>query len=52
MKIRLLVVSGDDDYVEHLSRVLTEKHESVFDITICTAAQRLAELQADRKSVV
>lgn len=49
MKIRLLVVSGDDDYVEHLSRVLTEKHESVFDITICTAAQRLAELQANKK---
>lgn len=49
MKTRLLIVSGDKDYVDHLSRVLTEKHESVFEITICTAVERLAELQGGKK---
>lgn len=49
MKTRLLIVSSDKDYVDHLSRVLTEKHESVFEVTICTAAERLAELQGGKK---
>lgn len=49
MKIRLLIVSGDRDYVEHLSRMLTEQHESIFEVTTCTAAERLTELQANRK---
>lgn len=49
MKTRLLIVSSDKDYVDHLSRVLTEKHESVFEVTICTATERLAELQEGKK---
>lgn len=49
MKTRLLIVSSDKDYVDHLSRVLTEKHESVFEVTICTATERLAELQGGKK---
>ena len=49
MKLRLLIVSSDKDYVDHLSRVLTEKHEGVFEVTICTATERLAELQGGKK---
>ena len=49
MKTRLLIVSSDKDYVDHLSRVLTEKHEGVFEVTICTATERLAELQGGKK---
>lgn len=49
MKTRLLIVSGDKDYVDHLSMVLAEKYESVFEVTICTAMERLAELQGGKK---
>lgn len=43
MRIRLLIASKDHDYVEHLSRMLTEKHESVFEVTTYTTPDRLME---------
>jgi len=49
MKIRLLIASSDEDYLEHLSRVLTEEYESTFEVTVCTAVKRLAELESNKK---
>lgn len=46
MKIRLLIASKDHDYVEHLSRVLTERDESVFEVTTCTTSDRLTETES------
>lgn len=48
MKIKLLIVSDDDSYANHLSRVLVEKHAEIFEVSICSSAERLSELLAAR----
>lgn len=44
MKIKLLIVSDDDSYTNHLSRVLVEKHGDVFEVSICSREERLQEM--------
>lgn len=44
MKIRLLLATGDVDYIDHLSRVLLERHANVFDVTVCSDVNYLSEI--------
>ena len=46
MRIKLLIATADYDYIEHLSAVLSENHSDIFDINVCSAAERLRELLA------
>lgn len=43
-KIQLLIAVSDMDYSEHLSRVLMEKYEELFEISVCSSAERLRGL--------
>jgi len=44
MKIKLIIASGDQDYGEHLSRILSDKYADVFEVSICSTLERLNEL--------
>lgn len=44
MKIKLLLALTNDDYAEHLSRVLSTKYEDTFDVFTCTFADRLQDM--------
>ncbi len=44
MKIQLLIAVSESDYAEHLSRVLTERSGDIFEISVCSAPERLEEL--------
>jgi len=46
MKISLLIASGDDDYTEHLSGVLSERYKDAFYVSVCRSSQNLRELLA------
>lgn len=46
MKIKLLIVSDDSDYVEHLSNILSEKYADTFEVIVCSSAERLKNLLA------
>jgi cellulose biosynthesis protein BcsQ len=48
MKIQLLIAIFDRDYADHLSGVLTEKHAESFEVTVCSAAERLDAILAAR----
>jgi cellulose biosynthesis protein BcsQ len=48
MKIQLLIATGDKDYATHLSGVLAENYADTFDVTVCSAAQRLESLLSTR----
>lgn len=50
MKIQLLVASGDSDYTEHLSNVLTENYADVFELSIASSVQSLIELLGRRQA--
>lgn len=49
MKIQLLIAISDSDYMEHLSRVLTEKSADLFEVSACSAPDRLGELLSRRR---
>lgn len=49
MKIQLLIAISESDYVEHLSRVLTEKSPDIFEISVCSAPELLGELLGKRR---
>lgn len=44
MKIQLLIAVSESGYTEHLSRVLTERSGDIFEISVCSAPERLGEL--------
>lgn len=46
MKIKLLIATGDRDYAEHLSNVLSEKYADTFEVGVCSSAERLRDLSA------
>jgi cellulose biosynthesis protein BcsQ len=48
MKIQLLIAIFDRDYADHLSGVLTEKHSEAFEVTVCSAAERLEAILSAR----
>ena len=44
MKIKLLIATDDNDYAEHLSQILVKNHSDVFDVIVCSSAERLRDL--------
>jgi len=48
MRIQLLIADSDQDYTEHLSNVLVEKHADVFEVSACSSGAQLAELLSHR----
>lgn len=50
MKIKLLIVTDDIDYGEHLSNVLSEKHADVFEVGICSSVEHLKGSLGERKT--
>jgi len=44
MKIQLIIAVNDSDYVDHLSRELTDHYAEVFEITVCSSPERIREL--------
>ena len=49
MKIKLLIASDDVDYVDHLSKRLTENYSDKVDVNICTSGDKLVELLKEHK---
>lgn len=49
MIMRLLIVAGDRDYVEHLSGVLAEKYSDTFEVHVCSSVDMLREIFTGRK---
>lgn len=49
MKIQLLMAINDSDYAEHLSQSLTEQYADMFEVSICSANDRLKELTDIRR---
>ncbi len=49
MRIQLLIADSDQDYSEHLSRVLAEKYADVFEVSTCSGSRQLAELLKHRR---
>ena len=47
MKIKLLVATGDNDYAEHLSNVVSEKFTNTFDISVCSLPGHFKDLVKD-----
>ncbi len=42
MKIQLLIASEDKDYCQHLSHVLADRYADTFEVSICSAQDKLA----------
>lgn len=49
MKIQLLIGVCQSDYAEHLSRVLTEKHADVFEVSVCSKPELLGQTLDKRR---
>lgn len=50
MKIHLLIADMESDYVEHLSRVLTENYADVFEVSVCSSQKAMADLLEHRQA--
>jgi MinD-like ATPase involved in chromosome partitioning or flagellar assembly len=48
MKIQLLIATSDKDYAEHLSGTLSEKYAETYEVTVCSALERLESLLSAR----
>jgi cellulose biosynthesis protein BcsQ len=48
MKIQLLIATQDKDYANSLSGVLSENHAESFEVTVCSAVERLESLLSSR----
>ena len=44
MKLQLLIAIGHQDYMEHLSDVLTQRYGETFEVSVCSTGERLREL--------
>lgn len=52
MKVRILIALSDNDYLERLSRVMSEKYANLLEITVCSGEDSLRRLlQHDREDV-
>ena len=52
MKVRILIALKDNDYVERLSRVMSEKYANLLEITACSGEEGLQQiLQRDHVDV-
>lgn len=48
MKIQLLVAIAQQDYLEHLSDVLTQRYGETFEVSVCSTGEHLRELLSRR----
>jgi RecA/RadA recombinase len=44
MKIKLLIATSDMGYQEHLTKILWEKYEDAFEISVCSSTDRVKSL--------
>lgn len=44
MKVRILIALSDNDYLERLSRVMSEKYANLLEITACSSADSMQKL--------
>lgn len=44
MKIKLVIVSDDKDYTEHLSRVMADRYADIFEVGVCSTQVQWEEL--------
>ena len=49
MRLKLIIATADSDYAEHLSNELAERHAELFDVSVCSSAERLKDLLAVNK---
>ena len=49
MKLQLLIAIGHQDYMEHLSDVLTQRYGETFEVSVCSTGERLRELLSRRR---
>ena len=49
MKLQLLIASGHQDYMEHLSTVLTQRYGETFEVSVCSTGEHLRELLSRRR---
>lgn len=49
MKIKLIIASGDEHYINHLSDVLAEDYSEFFDVRICSSVDSMQNLVAKNK---
>ena len=52
MKIKLLIASWDNDYVGHLSKVLSEKYAETFEVNVCSSVERLGDKLSEKRTDV
>ena len=43
MKLQLLIAIGHQDYMEHLSDVLTQRYGETFEVSVCSTGERLRD---------
>lgn len=44
MKIQLFIAVSDSDYLEHLSQVLIEQYEDIFEVSVCSQVKYIEEM--------
>ena len=49
MKLQLLIAIGHQDYMEHLSDVLTQRYGETFEVSVCSTGERLRELLSRKR---
>lgn len=49
MKIQILIGVDDADYLDHLSRVLSQRYADEFEVSACSAKERLEKLMSQRR---
>ncbi len=49
MIMKLLIAAKDTDYVEHLSKVISNKYSDTFDIYVCSSEERLKDVLAGKR---
>ena len=49
MRIKLLVATGDGDYAEHLSDIITKLHGDIIDMSVCLSSESMRSLLANHE---
>lgn len=49
MIMKLLIAAKDSDYVEHLSKVISDKYSDTFEIYVCSSEERLRDVLTGKR---
>ena len=49
MRVKLLVATGDGDYAEHLSDIITKLHGDIIDVSVCLSSESMNDLLANHE---